>query len=472
MNKRLLLLPLIYAFLEISVFSSCANIVPPQGGPRDSIPPLLLKVTPGDSTRNFTGNRIVFSFDEFIDVQNIQDQLLVSPSPLINPSVDYRLNTVTVRIKDTLDANTTYTINFGNAIRDYTEGNPLRGFTYTFSTGPYIDSLELKGNVVLAETGKLDTTLLVMLHTSPDDSAVVNEKPRYVAKLDSKGEFHFKNLPPKTFYLYALKDEGGTRRYFNDRQLFAFADKPIVMSGNMTPQTLYAYSVRPPVRATVPTGLTVSKGRKNTEAPPDTRLKFLTNLTNDQQDLLSDLIIRFEQPLRSFDSSRMKLYTDSVFNPVSSYRVVKDSTNKNIILSTSWKENTQYHLVLDREFAADSSGKKLLKTDTVSFTTKKLADYGSLKLKFRNLELSKKPVLQFVLNNNITRSVVLTSDAYEQALFFPGDYELRIHYDTNGNGVWDPGKFFQLHLQPEIVVPVERRITVRPNFENDIEIQL
>ena len=472
MNKRLLLLPLIYAFLEISVFSSCANIVPPQGGPRDSIPPLLLKVTPGDSTRNFTGNRIVFSFDEFIDVQNIQDQLLVSPSPVINPSVDYRLNTVTVRIKDTLDANTTYTINFGNAIRDYTEGNPLRGFTYTFSTGPYIDSLELKGNVVLAETGKLDTTLLVMLHTSPDDSAVVKEKPRYVAKLDSKGEFHFKNLPPKTFYLYALKDEGGTRRYFNDRQLFAFADKPVLMSGNMTPQTLYAYSVRPPVRATVPAGLNISKGRKNTETTPDTRLKFLTNLSNDQQDLLGDLIIRFEQPLRTFDSSRMKLYTDSVFNPVSSYRLVKDSTNKNIILSTSWKENTGYHLVLDREFASDSAGKKLLKTDTVSFTTKKLADYGSLKLRFRNLELSKKPVLQFVLNNNITRSVALTSDAYEQALFFPGDYELRILYDTNGNGVWDPGKFFQLHLQPEIVVPVERRITVRPNFENDIEIQL
>ena len=88
--------------------SGCANIIPPMGGPRDSLPPQLLKATPGDSTRNFSGNKITFTFDEFVDVQNIQENLSVSPLPKMNPSVEFKLNTVTVKLKYTLESNTTY----------------------------------------------------------------------------------------------------------------------------------------------------------------------------------------------------------------------------------------------------------------------------------------------------------------------------------------------------------------------------
>src|SRR5687767_3180884 len=151
--------------LLISVTSGpgCANVIPPQGGPRDSIPPLLIRANPGDSSRNFTGNRISFSFDEFVDVMNVQENLIVSPIPKINPSVEYRLNTVTVRFREPLEPNTTYSLNFGNAIRDINENNILKQFTYIFSTGQYIDSLQLKGKVFLAESGKpADSTLIVM----------------------------------------------------------------------------------------------------------------------------------------------------------------------------------------------------------------------------------------------------------------------------------------------------------------------
>jgi len=158
------------AFIVILVMavggSGCANIVPPSGGPRDSIPPLLLKTTPGDSTRNFKGNKITFTFDEFIDVDNPSENLLISPSPKSQPVVDHKLNTLTLKIKDTLENNTTYTIQFGRTVKDFNEGNVLQNLVYTFSTGPYIDSLQLKGKVILAETGKIDTTLIVMLHTS------------------------------------------------------------------------------------------------------------------------------------------------------------------------------------------------------------------------------------------------------------------------------------------------------------------
>lgn len=455
--------------IDLFILPGCANIVPPQGGPRDSLPPVLLKVSPSDSTRNFAGNRIVFTFDEFVDVQNIQNELVMSPSISLNPDVNFRLNTVTVRLRDALDPNTTYSIQFGDAIRDYTEGNPLKGFTYTFSTGPYIDSLILKGKVILAETGKLDTTLVVMLHTNPDDSAVINERPRYVAKLNSSGEFEFRNLPPRTFYIYALKDEGGTRRYFNDRQLFAFADTPVVMQAETPPVTLYAYASKPPLPAAA-TSINVG-GRRTGGQAADTRLRFQTSLTNNQQDLLTDFEIRFDSPLRNFDSSALRLYSDSVYNPEPA-DIQLDSTRKKIVLHTPWKENTNYHLILEKDFADDSTGKKLLKTDTISFVTRKNADYGSLKLKLKNLDLSKNPVLQLVIDNKIYRSIPMAGNEFSQQMFPPGEYELRILYDDNRNGVWDPGIFFRLRKQPELVRPVDRRITVKPNTVNDFEIQL
>jgi hypothetical protein len=461
------------------VLPGCANIIPPQGGARDTIPPKLIKASPADSTRNFKNTRINFSFDEFIELQNIQENLLVSPLPKTSPFVESKLNTVSVRIKDSLEPNTTYTLNFGNAIKDYNEGNVSKGFTYVFSTGPYIDSLELQGKILLAETGKVDSTLTVMLHTSDDDSAVVNKKPRYISRLDKNGNFIFKNLPPKTFYLYALKDEGGTQRYFSDKQLFAFADSPVVALSKSEPVTLYAYASKPATLQTIIQSLNVGTRKKGGIETTDKRLKYQTNLVNNQQDLQVNFIMTFDQPLRSFDSSKIRLYTDSVFKPAVDYKFEKDSSNRkvqlNITLPTrqaGWKENTLYHIILDKEFAEDSSGKKLLKTDTLSFTTKKLSDYGSLQLKFRNLDLAKNPVLQFITNDFIYKSFPLVSSTFSQSIFLPGEYELRILFDENKNGRWDPGQFFGKHKQPEIVKPVERKISVKPAFQNEVDIAL
>ena len=464
----------ILLIIAISITSGpgCANIIPPQGGPKDSLPPVLLKATPGDSTRNFTGNKITFTFNEFVDVQGIQENFNVSPSPGINPKVDFKLNTVTVKLVDSLESNTTYSINFGDAIKDFTEGNTLKEFTYTFSTGRYIDSLELKGKVILAENGKIDTTLIVLLHTNPSDSAIIKERPRYVAKLDGTGSFIFKNLPPKTFYLYALKDEGGTRRYFSDKQLFAFADKPIVLNGITEPVTLYAFAEKEKIQSAFPANVNIGGRNIKGGVSSETRLKYQTNLTNNQQDLLGNFMITFEQALRSFDSTKIKLYTDSTFIPVADYTFLKDSTNKKVTLINTWKENTAYHIILDKDFAADSAGKKLLKTDTLHFQTKKMADYGSLQLKFKNLDTARHPVLLIVQNENILKLVPLKIAGFSQALFLPGEYELRILYDDNNNGTWDPGQFFGKHKQPELVKPVERKITVKPAFQNEFEIIL
>ena len=138
----------------------------------------------------------------------------------------------------------------------------------------------------------------------------------------------------------------------------------------------------------------------------------------------------------------------------------------------NWKENTVYNLILDKEFAEDSLGRKLLKTDTISFTTKKLTDYGSLKISFTNIDLSKNPVLQFSQGNQVIKTFPLISTEFNQSLFNPGEYDLSILYDENKNGHWDPGKFFGGKKQPELVKPLNKKITIRTNWDNEYEITL
>ncbi len=459
------------AIQKIVVLSGCANIIPPQGGPRDSLPPVLLKADPVDSSRNFSDTRITFSFDEYVDIQDVYNNLLVSPLPKNLPTVDYKLRTVTVKLKDTLEKNTTYTLNFGDALRDVNEGNIYKNFTYTFSTGSYLDSLELSGKVLLAENGRTDTTLIVMLHTSADDSIVVKEKPRYVTKLDGKGRFHFKNLPPQTFYIYALKDEGNTRRYLSGKQLFGFADKPVDMRTKNDSLTLYAYIAKRDKQA-VASQPSATAPKPRSGAAADNRLKFSNNLSNGQQDLLGSFEMISDKPLKVFDTSKIKLFTDSAFNPAAVYSFTKDSTGKKILLNISWQEGTQYHIVMDKDFAEDSTGKKLFRTDTLNFTTKKKSDYGSVKLKLRNLDLTKNPVLQIMNGENIFKSITMTSAEFNSPMFLPGEYELRILFDNNKNGNWDPGDFFGKHIQPELVLPINRKITVKANWQNEVEIAI
>src|SRR5215218_5224994 len=187
---------------------SCTNIIPPTGGPIDSLPPVLIDATPNDSTVNFKSNRITLNFDEYIDLKEVQNNLLFTPLFETVPVIEVKLKTVTVRIKDTLEPNTTYTFDFGNAITDVNENNPFRHYTYVFSTGPYIDSLQLSGRVLLAENGKTDSTLTIVLHKAFNDSAVIKDRARYAARVDSSGYFHFRNLPRDSFAIYAIGEAG------------------------------------------------------------------------------------------------------------------------------------------------------------------------------------------------------------------------------------------------------------------------
>jgi len=447
--------------------SGCANIIPPTGGPRDSLPPVLVSANPVDSTKNFSGKKIVLTFNEFIQIDNPQQNLLVSPVPLVNPTIESKLRTVTVTIRDTLKPNTTYALDFGNAIKDVNEGNIYRNFTYLFSTGNHFDSLELGGRVTIAETGKYDSTIIVMLYKNRDDSAIIKERPRYIARTDSVGRFRFRFLEPGTFAIYAVKDEGGARRYQSKTALFAFYDSAVTTESQRKDIELYAFTEQDTSKKTVSTAVAPKK-EKGKEPPKFIQVQ--NNLASNQLDLLTGLELSSDQRLHHFDSTKIHILADSL--PAKGYSFMQDTSGRKIAIRYGWAENVNYTVIIDSTFAEDSIGRRLVKNDTLVFQTKRESEYGSVRLRFLNLPLEKKPLLLFVQGDNIKKSVPLKGRDFYERLFAPGEYELRIVYDTNGNGMWDTGSFFGKHLQPEKVVLVPRKVNVKANWDADIDITL
>lgn len=469
-RSSLYILFLIFLAPLCLLHSGCANIIPPGGGPIDSIPPRLVKSSPKDSALNFTGNKIELVFNEFVELDNVSQEVIMSPTTKSTPQIERKLNVVTVKLRDTLDANTTYSINFGNSIKDLNEGNKASQFTYTFSTGSEIHSLSLQGKLLMAETGKSDSTLIVALYKNLDDSAVAKERPRYYTKLNGKGEFMFRNLPAEKFTVFALKDDNGNKRYDDKREIIAFLNEPVTVSADIAPITLFAFAESKEGKlgaASIGKSAEPKKGLK----PADESLKLASlNTQGPVLDLLDDLEISFNKPVQRIDSSLIEL-TDELFNRIKKFSYQLDSTRKKITIGWSKAENAGYHVILPKGFASDSSGNAFAKTDTIRFQTAKESSYGSFRINFKNISKYNNPVLQLVQNGAIVASYKLVNPDLIVPLFHPAVYELRILEDRNGNGKWDTGNYWNKQ-QPEQATLLNNSLSVKPSWDTEITINL
>jgi hypothetical protein len=459
--------------LRVVTLSSCANILPPSGGARDSLPPRLVSAIPKDSGTNVTGKNIILTFDEYVTLQN-PTELIISPlpGPQSLPKVDYKLKTVTVILKEAPDSNTTYSFNFGNIIRDVNEGNIAKDFTYAFSTGKTIDYNTYSGKVLMAETGKPadSSKIFVVLHRNLMDSAVKKDYPRYYTKLNGKGEFIFHNLPQGNFAAYALENPF-TKKYDDSTKYFAFLNNPVSISRNTKSDTLYAFQEIKRVETPIGTNTTLRPG-SGVSKEVDKRLRYTSDLENGQQDLLGNMTLTFNRKITSFDSAKFVLY-DTGYHQLNDYSFSLDSTKTKVVLRYKWKEGFPFRLVIAKDAVADSAAVTLSKIDTIRFIAKKESDYGSIRLRFTNLDMSKNPILQIVQNDKLLESVPLTLPDFQRKLYRPGSYDIRILFDSNKNGVWDPGKFyFGEKRQPEIVYLYPKQIAIRANWDNQVTITL
>ena len=204
---------LIYTVLSIVVISGCAKRGSPTGGPVDSIPPVLVNASPKINSINFDSEEIKLTFDEFVKLDKVADQLIISP-PLEKTSYEVKpLSGVTKKVflkfLDSLESETTYTINFGNSIKDNNEGNPLTFFNYTFSTGDEIDSLYIRGNI--SDAYNLETDDYVSIHLYRidsifNDSIIFNNRPTYISNSLDSTSYQFQNLKEGKYLIIALKD--------------------------------------------------------------------------------------------------------------------------------------------------------------------------------------------------------------------------------------------------------------------------
>ncbi|MEI7588808.1 MAG: Ig-like domain-containing protein [Chitinophagia bacterium] len=464
MNKSALIKILMvgcYAFVTSMQITGCANIVPPLGGPRDSLPPYLVVAKPHDSSVNIQPKEILIAFNEFINSTSVQENLIVSPTLKNVPLVDAKLNMLKVRIIDSLQPNTTYSLAFGNAIKDVNEGNIAANFTYVFSTGDHLDTGTFKGTVTLAETGKIDTTLIVVLQSAEKDSAIFKEKPLYYTKINGKGKFIFHFLPPKKYNLFVLPNDFN-KKYDDSTKFFAFANEPIAIQSQPDSMHLYVFQgAKKAEKKRVSNNKVANKVSAG--------LKYSKNLDGSEQDLLKPLHLIFETPVHLNDSFPI-LLCDTLNHKIAGYQLFIDSAHpETIVIDYPWTAQTKFRVILPKASIKDSLNNTLSKTDTLKFVTKSDAFYGSCIIRINGFDEKLNQILQLTQDDKIKYSYPITKNTIQIEKLPPGDYTLRLLNDTNKNGIWDTGSYYgKQKKQPEIVQLLATPLNIKANWENEL----
>lgn len=221
---------LFYISFFIILSGSCAKISSPSGGLRDRKPPVVVKSVPVNGAKDFKGNKIEISFDEYVVLDNINEKFMVSPPMKKKPRVYVRGKGVIIEFQEKLKDSTTYTFNFLDAIKDLNEGNILQDYQFVAATGHVIDSLSVTGNIFNANNLNVPEKTIALLYRELADSAVEKHLPEYISKVDPTSYFRFNNIRPGTYRLFGLKDQDNSKNYNLPDEEFAFMDSTITVT--------------------------------------------------------------------------------------------------------------------------------------------------------------------------------------------------------------------------------------------------
>lgn len=219
-----------FYLLVFLLLVSCAKMGQPDGGWFDETPPKVIGASPADGAVNVKQKKINIYFDEFIKLDNPSEKVVVSPPQLEQPEIKGAGRRIQISLVDSLKANTTYTIDFSDAISDNNEGNPMGNYTYSFSTGAAIDTMEVSGHVLESENLEPVKGILVGLYADHADSAFRTKPMLRVSRTDSRGRFVIKGLAPGSYRIYALQDQDGDYKFSQKSEKIAFSHDIIVPS--------------------------------------------------------------------------------------------------------------------------------------------------------------------------------------------------------------------------------------------------
>lgn len=487
-------------FIVLVIVLSCAVQKAPLGGKKDETPPVLdtLKSTPNYLT-NFDLEKVVLRFDEFIELKNAFEQIVYSPPLKTKPEIVQRGKKITLKFPatDTLKANTTYTINFGEAIVDLNEGNPLTNFRYVFSTGDIIDSLSIRGSVIDDATNEPSEGTLIMLYDQLSDSIVYKEQPYYFAKTNASGRFEIQNLRSDTFKVFVLADENLNLKY-DDGESIGFLDTFIYVTDS-TPADLELNLFKPDLPIELrkddfvpykikfefdqsPDTVSVRSKRDSIywieEVRGDSLILWHDNsVPNDTFYVLGDTIdykrrvFRGELEPTSFSKSNLgrkgKLKPNEAIELEFKY-AIKDFDPKLFELSDSLvrsienltrdtlnprKINIEYPFKYGDTMALYIlPGAINLINGNVNDTIQELIipeskeNYGTLFLTVDSLDTEQQYILELFDGDRLYLSRVIEGEKQAKFTFPllpPKTFDVRLTLDRNRNGKWDPGSYIQ-----------------------------
>ena len=230
MNNRIVNLStrqLVHFILVIIMMTGCARMGQPDGGWYDDRPPQIIATTPSDNGTGVKDKKVVIYFDEYIKVEDATNNVVVSPPQLEMPEIKGAGKKIVVELKDSLKDNTTYTIDFSDAITDNNEGNPLGNYTFTFSTGAAVDTMEVSGTILDSSNLEPVKGIMVGLYADLEDSAFYTKPLLRVARTDSRGRFIIRGVAKGKYRAYALQDMDGDYKYSQKGEMIAFSDRII-----------------------------------------------------------------------------------------------------------------------------------------------------------------------------------------------------------------------------------------------------
>lgn len=493
-----------FAILVLTVsLANCAKVASPRGGNKDKTPPKMDSLhSETFARRNYNPKLLEFTFDEYVEVKNPSKEVFISPALVYRPQVISRGKKVQVIFdkRETLKPNTTYNINFGNAVVDFHEGNVLKNFEYYFSTGANIDSLALDGRVINALTNEPEKDMLVGLFGTTSDSVVFNDKPIYVTRLDSAGKFNFRYISSASYRLVALDDKNLNFKYDPVNEKIGFVNDAINLSDSTESFTLYSSLAKPSSKIigkqlntygqayfqynSLPDSVAVA-------SIPDISLQFDTNKDT--------LFVMYQTDLDSFkmvvnkDTFQIKIrnkekwaekYKFSPYNIKEPTLLVKDTyylkmsapftiidTSKIVLFDSvryirnvniqqsgrvlslvyPWSAGIKYNVVIDSAAFRDIHGNAndSIKQAFLTLTSKDLCNYN---ITVKDLDVDSNYVINVLKrDNSILATLYIANDSIGKITLKqirPDGYDFEIFEDRNNNKVWDPGDFL-LKRQPE-----------------------
>ena len=216
---------LLYIFCIALAMVGCARMGQPDGGWYDDDPPKVVSCIPADQATNVSAKKITILFDEYIKLTDATNKVIVSPPQLEVPDIKATGKKIVVELQDSLMANTTYTIDFSDAISDNNENNPMGSYTYSFSTGEQIDTFEVSGYVLDASNLEPIKGIMVGLYNDLADSAFKTKPMLRVSRTDGSGHFVVKGVAPGTYRAYALQDADGDFRFSQKSEMIGFSHR-------------------------------------------------------------------------------------------------------------------------------------------------------------------------------------------------------------------------------------------------------